>query len=800
MDWNKILTVVRRVGLFLLPLACLVGLSAAFEGSAGVAALAKGHLLYVIAIVANLGIGVLLATLQQGESANKDKLTNKEELRAYWATLIAMVALLPCASALIAVVIYLAEWAGPEGRHALFWGSAIAVWAWFVAAFACRWLAEAEHAIPSSYLELCQRLTQLKVVREEMAPNNPKKTIAFKEVEEQEKAIENELRMPGLPWVLARGYDNVWDRLYRAEEALIEVAPEETVVAGALYDELRLQDSKIDNCGDLLNKLRQAVCVIDPRTKQYLKSSSAVTTLLAFGTTSPLREVTVGEKYDQPLLAMGGTPPYTWTITGGEKPSGLELDQKTGMLSGNPTEAKTFSFTVRVTDSAKEMMEKPLKLTVKPFVSHTVTTPLAINTTSPLPEGTVNTPYNQPLLAAGGTPPYSWSITGGEKPPGLELDQKTGVLSGKPTDFKTFSFTVEVTDKGGQKNEIFLTLAINPNAKPSPAPPDCAEPKTVARAVLRTVRRSINEYRGERWNGLIVARNRLLATMFFTALMAYALLVIALIGNAPKPAIVAASTFYLVGATIGLLGRLRGESQTEAAFEDYGLSAARLITIPLLSGLAAIGGVVLMAMMPLASTVFGPTSPAPLAISTTTLLPEGTVGKDYDQTLRAAGGKPPYTWTVAVGTVPPGIVLNEKTGVLSGKPTEVGSSKFTVQVADSAGAPGKREFTLVIQSGQSKPAPAAGASTKSPDKLVSVPQQGKPSPEASDSPETNPLVLPPVPSLSKIFDLGNNLIGLLVAALFGLTPGLLFDRLQQLTEKYKSDLKSSQATQGAQKT
>ena len=49
--------------------------------------------------------------------------------------------------------------------------------------------------------------------------------------------------------------------------------------------------------------------------------------------------------------------------------------------------------------------------------------------------------------------------------------------------------------------------------------------------------------------------------------------------------------------------------------------------------------------------------------------------------------------------------------------------------------------------------------------------------------------------LEDIFDLRKNLIGLLVAAVFGLTPGLLFDRLQQQSEKYKADLKSSEATQ-----
>ena len=60
-----------------------------------------------------------------------------------------------------------------------------------------------------------------------------------------------------------------------------------------------------------------------------------------------------------------------------------------------------------------------------------LTGPLTITTASPLPGGTVGTPYLQTLTAAGGTPPYNWSITG-DSVPGLTLTP-TGVLSGTPT-------------------------------------------------------------------------------------------------------------------------------------------------------------------------------------------------------------------------------------------------------------------------------------------------------------------------------------------------------------------------------
>src|SRR6266853_2161976 len=51
------------------------------------------------------------------------------------------------------------------------------------------------------------------------------------------------------------------------------------------------------------------------------------------------------------LAATGGTGPYTWAVTTGTLPTGLALSSS-GMLSGTPTVAGTFPFTVTVTDSA----------------------------------------------------------------------------------------------------------------------------------------------------------------------------------------------------------------------------------------------------------------------------------------------------------------------------------------------------------------------------------------------------------------------------------------------------------------
>jgi hypothetical protein len=69
---------------------------------------------------------------------------------------------------------------------------------------------------------------------------------------------------------------------------------------------------------------------------------------------------------------------------------------------------------------------------------------LTITTTSPLPNGTVDTFYSTTFAASGGTAPYAWTITSGSVP-GLAITS-TGVLTGVPTAASAYTITVEVID------------------------------------------------------------------------------------------------------------------------------------------------------------------------------------------------------------------------------------------------------------------------------------------------------------------------------------------------------------------
>jgi hypothetical protein len=142
----------------------------------------------------------------------------------------------------------------------------------------------------------------------------------------------------------------------------------------------------------------------------------------------------------------------------------------------------------------------------------------------------------------------------------------------------------------------------SPSARVLDDPPSDLE----ARAVLREVRYAINEFRDDRVDGLIRARNRLLWVVLTVGITAYLALALALLDGVGDVQISTIAVLYLVAALAGLLNRLRIESGRSSAIEDYGLHLARLIATPLLSGLAGVAGVYLVANTPELLTVVNP--------------------------------------------------------------------------------------------------------------------------------------------------------------------------------------------------
>jgi hypothetical protein len=152
-------------------------------------------------------------------------------------------------------------------------------------------------------------------------------------------------------------------------------------------------------------------------------------------------------------------------------------------------------------------------------------------------------------------------------------------------------------------------------APPSSPAPTAASPPPVARldearSRLRAVVAAVNELRDDMWAGLVQLRLMTLAALFLSEVSAYGLLalVVSLAGGGPAarftPPIVTGIVYFVVAAVVGSLARLAVPSSRGTAVDDYGLDRARLLLVPIVSGLAGLGGSVLTIM--LAATTFTP--------------------------------------------------------------------------------------------------------------------------------------------------------------------------------------------------
>jgi hypothetical protein len=159
--------------------------------------------------------------------------------------------------------------------------------------------------------------------------------------------------------------------------------------------------------------------------------------------------------YSTTLAASGGTAPYSWSVTKGSLPVGLTI-LGSGLISGTPTQAGTFAFTVQAKDSASPAATATANLSID--VAAAAQSP-SISTKS-LPGGTTGTAYSATLQASGGTTPYNWTVSAGTLPAGLALVAATGAISGTPTTTGTSSFTVKVTDSGSPATTASANLSI----------------------------------------------------------------------------------------------------------------------------------------------------------------------------------------------------------------------------------------------------------------------------------------------------------------------------------------------------
>ena len=165
---------------------------------------------------------------------------------------------------------------------------------------------------------------------------------------------------------------------------------------------------------------------------------------------------TVGSAYNH-TFAANGTPAPTYELKAGSGalPGGLELNGTSGVLSGTPTTAGTYGFTITASNSAGSI-EQVVSLLINPPPSNP---PTAFTSGAPS-AGMLGKAYSH-TFAANGSPAPTFAVKSGALPDGLSLNAASGALSGMPTAAGTYPFTLTASNVDGSFDQNF-EIVIHP--------------------------------------------------------------------------------------------------------------------------------------------------------------------------------------------------------------------------------------------------------------------------------------------------------------------------------------------------
>ncbi len=147
-------------------------------------------------------------------------------------------------------------------------------------------------------------------------------------------------------------------------------------------------------------------------------------------TTASLPNAPLSGAYSQTLGASGGTPALSWSLASGTLPTGLSLAAGTGLISGTPTIAGSYPFTVRVQDAVGAFATRALTITV---------TAAPLFTSTPPTSAAVGAAYAYDANATG-TPAPTYALTAA--PAGMTIDAASGVITWMPSSAGSFPVTV----------------------------------------------------------------------------------------------------------------------------------------------------------------------------------------------------------------------------------------------------------------------------------------------------------------------------------------------------------------------
>jgi large repetitive protein len=419
-------------------------------------------------------------------------------------------------------------------------------------------------------------------------------------------------------------------------------------------------------------------CQLRVSTNNVVSTSDQVLTTLRLPNVTPVsfqgtpEPATVGTPYNFAFTGITGVPAPTFSMSPSTLAGGITLSSS-GVLSGNPTTAGTFSITVTASNG------------VAPNSVQSFTVPVGLTTA-------ITTPTGSPFVVPGnlGGDPQRFTVVASGFVPGTNVfvEQCDGTPNtaigwdpAQNCDVGS-SPSPAIVDTNG--NATFLSTdsnhAFTPFRDASPqglfnclSPLEASPNNGLAdfrNCQLRVASNNVVSTSDQVFRTLQLPESVALVAPSFTGTPTqgtvgspYSFSFGGITGN-PAPSFTMTPATVAGGITVSSVGVLSGTPTTAGSFP---------ITVTAANGVApdAVKSLTL---------VIAP----PVLHVTTVSLPAARVGVVYSTTVAAAGGVTPYHWSIATGTLPVGLTLNPSTGVISGTPKAAATSSFTVRDTDSA--------------------------------------------------------------------------------------------------------------------